>query len=289
MVTAFCPGHITCFFRPAGEPGEPTLSRGSLGAGIRTSLGATVTVTERSDSILRIVMDGQETPASVTESVFKQLAPGRGFDVIIENGLPCGEGFGMSAAGAIAASLCLADILGLSEQRAYEVAHIAEIEGGGGLGDVSAIYCLAHQPVRVRQGLPPAGEVKGFPIEFPKLTLAVLGPKMHTGNVLGTPEKYNAIVAAGGEAVSDYLEGPTEDRLYSLSNSFSRKAGVECRTVSEALDVLHGDGYRAAMCMLGNSIFCDADPGTVRRLLGQSVQVFECSSTDEPAGLIRTV
>lgn len=287
MVSAFCPGHITCFFRPAGTSSESVLSRGSMGVGIRTSLGTYVEITERSDGKLIVELDGKIEPAAVTESVFRQLVPGRGFDVKVVNELPCGEGFGMSASGAIASALCLCELLGLPEQRAYEVAHIAEIEGGGGLGDVSAIYCLAHQPVRVKQGLPPNGTVIGTEVVFDNLTLVVLGPKMHTGKLLGDPKTHEAIVSAGDHAVSEYLEMPSEELLYSLSNRFSKVAGVECPTVSQALSELHSNGYRAAMCMLGNSVFTNASAEDVKKVLGEQVQVFTCSSTDAPAHIIR--
>ncbi len=285
MATAFCPGHITCFFTPAGDPSEDLLRRGSLGAGIRTSLGASVDVSERSG--IRTVMDGCECELPVTSRVLELLAPGRGFDISIENGLPCGEGFGMSAAGAVAVALAVADICGIGRQAAFEAAHKAEILGGGGLGDVSALYCLGHQPVRVREGIPPYGEVVATDVRFDRLTLAVLGPKMHTGNVLGDPARFAAISAAGRRAVSGYLKKPGVERMYSISNRFSAEAGVECGAVSAALERLHADGHRAAMCMLGNSIFTDASPEEAESILGQGASLFSCASTDREAGVTR--
>ena len=96
MVKAFCPGHITCFFQPS-DPGQADLlRRGSSGAGIRLSLGSEVVLEERSDDRVRVAIDGVETSAPVTEYVMSQMLPGRGYDVIVSNGLPCGEGFGMS-------------------------------------------------------------------------------------------------------------------------------------------------------------------------------------------------
>ncbi len=285
MASAFCPGHITCFFTPAGDPSADILRRGSLGAGIRTSLGASADVVERSGT--RTVMDGRECELSVTSRVLGILAPGRGFDITIENGLPCGEGFGMSAAGAVAVALAVADICGIGRQAAFEAAHTAEIQGGGGLGDVSALYCLGHQPVRVREGIPPYGEVVSTGVRFDRLTLAVLGPKMHTGNVLRDPKRFAAISDAGRRAVGEYLSGPDAGSLYSLSNRFSAEAGVECAAVSAALEKLHAEGHRAAMCMLGNSIFTDASPGEAESLLGEGARVYSCASTDREAEVTR--
>ncbi|MCQ2079180.1 MAG: pantothenate kinase [archaeon] len=285
MAKAFSPGHITCFFGPAGSSGDP-LSRGSIGAGIRTALGATVEVVERSGTSHRIMMDGVEVPASVTEALLSRMAPGRVFDVTIENQLPCSEGFGMSAAGATAAALCLADILGMSRQEAFEHAHLAEIIGGGGLGDVSAISCPRHQPVRVRPGIPPYGEVVGTDVCFDALSLVVLGPKMHTGHVLGDSVMFSRITLSGREVVEEYIGAPSEDALFSLSNRFSSECGLESCDVSDAMEKLGRHGFRAAMCMLGNSIFTEAPPDLVKDVLGVE-KVYATSSTDECARLIR--
>ena len=243
-------------------------------------------VEEISGAVSRIVMDGEAVSAPVTESVLRQMAPGRGFEVRIDNDLPCGEGFGMSAAGAIAVALCLSELTDSTRQCAFEAAHTAEIEGGGGLGDVSALYCLAHQPVRVREGLPPSGMVIGTGVEFPSLTLAVLGPKMHTGSVLSNPVRRAAIAASGASAVDEYLRSPSVDSLYALSNAFSKEAGVECPAVTEALVRIRRAGGRAAMCMLGNSIFTDLPPEEAQDLL-EDARIFVCASTDRPAEIIR--
>ena len=285
MFQAFCPGHITCFFRPSRAGGD-ILSRGSAGAGIRISLGSEVTLEERTDGRIRVTVDGTEGPAPVTEYVLSQMLPGRGFDVTVSNGVPCGEGFGMSASGAIAAAMCAADILAEGMPKVYRTAHAADITGGGGLGDVSAISCLAHQPVRVSPGLPPRGRVIGTGIVFGELTLAVLGPKMHTGKVLGDRETFDSIASAGEKAMAEFLGDPSEDALFRISNAFSAEAGVESPEVSAAVSELRRKGIRSAMCMLGNSIFADAPADAVEDVLGDA-EVYSCRSTDEPPRIIR--
>lgn len=287
MSSAFSPGHITCFFAPAGDTSGDMLRRGSLGAGIRISLGAEVEVTERAGKGIHATMDMAEASLPVTESVISRLAPERGFDITIKNGLPCGQGFGMSAAGAIAVAMAVAGITGADRQTALEAAHMAEIEGGGGLGDVSAICCLAHQPVRVKEGIPPYGEVVGTPVSFRRLTLAVLGPKMNTGITLSDPAVFKAISEAGRKAVSDYMQAPSTGSLFSVSNRFSREAGVESGEVTQAIAELRAHGLRAGMCMLGNSIFTEATPEEFIEIIGEGSPVFECASTDSAPGIIR--
>lgn len=287
MVQTFCPGHITCFFSPAGDTVGDILAKGSVGVGIRTSLGTYVELTERTDGRVQIMLDGESSDAPVTSRVLSEMAPGRGFDVVIEGQLPSGEGFGMSAAGAIATALCLSEMLGLPEKTAFEVAHRSDILGGGGLGDVAALTCLAHQPVRVKEGIPPLGLVVGTDVRFKDLTLAVLGPKVNTGKVLGDPEVREAISSAGAVAVAEYMENPSLEHLFGISNRFSAEIGLESPAVAEAIVRLGKEGYGAGMCMLGNSIFTDAPSDIVADCLDLSDGIFSCSSTDECPRLTR--
>lgn len=286
MVAAFCPGHITCFFQPSEPKGADLLARGSRGAGIRISAGSEVVMEERPDDRVTVTIDGAENAAPVTRHVLSQMLPGRGFDIIVSNDVPTGEGFGMSASGAIAAAMCAASVLGGDIEDVYENAHRAEILGGGGLGDVSAISSLAHLPVRVSAGLPPKGRVIDAGFSFDRLTLAVLGPKMNTGRILGDPRNYNAIVSAGAAAMERFLKYSDRESLFAISNIFSSLTGVESPEVSEAIKDLGARGIRAGMCMLGNSIFADAPADEVASVLGDAA-VFECRSTDEPPRLTR--
>ena len=144
MPSAYCPGHITCIFRPcAGSEETDLLKIGSVGVGIRISLGAEATLEERSDGKTIITVDGEEGDFPVSRAAMARMLPGRGFELTVRNGAPTGQGFGMSAAGAVAAALCAAELKGETMQAAYVSAHIAELIGGGGLGDVSAITCPA--------------------------------------------------------------------------------------------------------------------------------------------------
>ena len=102
MITAFCPGHITCFFHPIRS--YDPMSAGSRGVGIKLSKGAKVTLDERSDDRIITTMDGREMDCRITKLAVKDIDPSRGYDVTIENDLPVGQGFGMSAAGSIAAA-----------------------------------------------------------------------------------------------------------------------------------------------------------------------------------------
>jgi len=287
MPSAFCPGHVTCFFQPSDGTGHEMSARGSRGVGIRISSGAAAEVSERADGEVHVSLDGIPSQAPVSRFVISSMMGGRGADIAIENAVPCGNGFGMSAAGAIALALCISDITGADISEVYKTAHAADIVGGGGLGDVCALRCLAHVPVRIEPGLPPFGNTIGLDVRFERLTLAVLGPKMNTGAVLADENRRDTISNAGKMAMEEFFKDESRDAIFSLSNSFSAASGVESREVSEALAHLHDASIKAGMCMLGNSIFADAGEDEVLSVIGECQWSGEVSSTAGPAKIIR--
>ena len=279
MIKAFCPGHITCFFHPVRT--DDVLTTGSRGAGIRLSKGAYVTLEERSDDRVEVTMDGILSEAKITRKVLELIRPGEGFDVTIENELPVSQGFGMSAAGAIAVALAA---MGRYSEECYRYAHVAEVIQGGGLGDVTALMCNGHQPVRVRPGLPPNGLIKDTGIRFDNLTLAVFGGKLETGSVINDSVICSLMEGVGKRCVDEHLIDPTPEGLFRRSREFSRTIGIESIVVGTALDILEPYGH-GAMCMLGNSIFTDVPQDVVSDLFGD-VPTYTCSSTDALPHLI---
>ena len=282
MTEAFCPGHITCFFHPV-RTGDVTTT-GSRGAGLRLSLGAHVCVEERSDRRIEVTIDGHSSEAKVTRHVIDSICPGRGFDVTVRNDLPVGQGFGMSAAGAIAAAMCLCRISGKDDDEAYAFAHAAEVIEGGGLGDVAAIECDGHQPVRIVPGVRPYGNVIDTGIRIANLTLAVTGKKLHSGTIINDPDMQRRMNEIGSRLVDDYVRDPSIERLFSYSREFSVSMGLESDDVKCALEKLERN--RAGMCMLGHSIFTDLPEDVIKDALGD-VPIFSASTSDKRAFIQR--
>ena len=278
MTSAYCQGHVTCFFHPV-RTSDP-VTTGSRGAGLRLSLGTRVTMDERTDGHVSIVMDGRDSDASVTRRVISLICPDRGLDITIENDLPVGQGFGMSASGAIAAAMCACSIADVDIRQAYRFAHMAEVMEGGGLGDVAAIASRTHQPVRVKPGLPPYGEVRGTGLRIRRLTLAVVGDKLSTAPVINDPDMQKRLCEVGSGMVDDYIRKPSIGRLFSLSREFSSSMGLESEGVRNALDRITRTAP-AGMCMLGHSIFTTLPEDEVREILGD-VPVFSASTSNEP-------
>ncbi len=278
MVTAFCPGHVSCIFQPISS--YDVMCSGSRGVGIRLNLGSRATVEPRDDSTVNIWLDGLQSIAHVTRKAAEDLAPGMGLDIRIENDLPVSQGFGMSASGAIAASLCIAEMTGQSRTRAFAAAHAAEVMCGGGLGDVSAIVAGRDVPIRTVAGFPPHGTVVSADFSFPRLTLVVLGPKMETDSVIGNTRKVDVIHEASASTLEGFLEDPTYDNLFAMSNRFSSESGLESPAIRRVISGLNSKGFNAGMCMLGNSVFTDAPEEAVWALLGRGhARTFACSSS----------
>jgi pantoate kinase len=247
MTVAFSQGHVTCIFRPVRTDDPRTT--GSRGIGMRLERGAWAAVEERRDGKTVIAINGKEGGADVTGRIVPILAPGRGFDISVTTELPVSQGFGMSAAGTIAAGLCICEILGTDPERAYDAAHIAEVQGGGGLGDVAGIMCDGPIAVRTVEGIPSHNKMFGTG-EEKSIVLAVVGGTMATKDVLRNSMTMERIIAAGDELVRPPF--PCCDRdLVCLSRDFSSLTGLETPEVSAALAAVP----MAGMCMLGNSIF----------------------------------
>lgn len=278
MTSAFCPGHVSCVFQPMTS--FDAMSAGSRGIGIRLDKGARADVEPRDDGVVNIYIDGVQSVAHITRMVAERLAPGQGFDIRISNELPVSQGFGMSAAGALASGLCIADLAGRTRTDAFMAAHGAEVMGGGGLGDVAAIVAGGDVPVRTVPGIPPFGRVENADFRIDRLTLAVIGGEMRTESVLGNPEAVKRIRDAAVHAMDSFMANPTYGNLFAVSNEFSAGSGLETPAIRRGMEKLKSRGRNAGMCMLGNSIFTDATEEEVWAVFGRGhVHTYRCSSS----------
>lgn len=200
-VSAFAPGHISGLFAVHDEP-EDVLAKGSRGAGWSVDQGATATVTH-AKSATRIRIDGIESVANVTRLALHKLSP-KPLDVDIRLDLPVGQGFGMSAAGSLAACLAAANLLELEPERALEAAHAAEVESGTGLGDAVAAWHGSGE-LRIRPGVPPHGHVvRVEPPRDVRFLFAIVGQPIPTPTIIRDPA-WKARTRALGDAAVDRI------------------------------------------------------------------------------------
>ncbi len=272
---AFCPGHVTGFFQIC-ETRNP-LSTGSRGAGLCLTLGAvsSVSVEAAQRQSVLTYLNGKMTRAEVTRAAVGRMIDNERLKVEVETvlQLPQSQGFGMSAAGSLSASIALADLLGRSRHEAFEAAHVAEVQCRSGLGDVSAIL-RGGITIRKKAGLPPIGEVlriKGTP----EVTLAVIGKKLMTRRVLADPAKRRAINRGGSRKVDELLKDPTLDKLMELSASFSLESGLASKRIIDAMNAGSKLGM-ASMAMLGNSVFAIGETASQAEMLKVHGEVWTC-------------
>lgn len=210
---------------------------------------------ERADRLeIDVNIDREPREAEVTRAALGHLLGDEQLHVNVttELDLPESQGFGMSAAGALSACVAASHTLGIARQKAFEAAHVAEIECGTGLGDVSAIH-RAGITIRESPGLPPTGRVHRIE-GAPEVVLAVVGPPIRTSDMLRDIELTRRINRCGAERVPQLLGEPTVDDLMRLSSSFALETGLASERVISAMDAASVAGA-ASMIMLGNSVF----------------------------------
>jgi len=278
---AFAPGHITGFFEIRDGPRDP-LRKGSRGAGVNLSLGVltSVDVREAACQDISILVNGKESDAATTLRAARRLLGRRRLRVEIRSGagLPVGQGFGMSAAGALSASLAIGSVLGMGHLEAGRAAHVAEIEQRTGLGDVAAQLGGGWE-MRLRPGYPPYGVVDRFLFAPRRIALCVCGDAVPTKSVLGDPEKRAAICREGRRAMKRIRAAPTIGEFFSLSLGFARSTGLAgASALSLAEDIAASGHGLASVSMIGNSVFATGRMDMIARIMKGRGRAFFCGT-----------
>lgn len=301
---AFAPGHITGFFQ-IHDKDEEVAKRGSRGAGVCLDLGAvTLVEVEPSDTQrIEIFIDKEPTDAPVTRAAVDYLLQAAMRDAKVDVNpwaprgerakvhvrvhtqlqLPVSQGFGMSAAGALSASLALARALRLGRSDAAFAAHAADIQEKGGLGDVAAQLHGGFE-IRKQPGLPPWGSIQSF-LGYGDVVLCVIGGGVPTKGVLGDRARRKAINEYGGRCVDALLQEPTQEHFMALSREFAEETGLMTPEVKEACDSIGRAGL-GTMSMLGNSVFAIGKGDRLEELLADHGEVFRCNVSDQAAHLL---
>ena len=269
-VTAFCPGHISGYFRRID--GMSLSTTGSIGAGIVINEGVTVTVSTSRIPSVRIerkdasgVRHGLALESALLLSAMDRI--GVSASVVTESRLPIGAGFGLSAA-ALLASLTALNRLhecGMSAHDIARIAHETEVTHRTGLGDVAACQ---HGGRVVRTGAGIDGHIeRRFDLIEPLYAIS-FGP-IHTPTVLGSPAQMEKVTAAfpqdSPQTVADFFR---------LCREFADRSGLVTPAVKQVLSVCDRAGIPASMTMLGNGIFAyGSRAGTVLRTFGETYEL----------------
>ena len=270
-VTAFCPGHISGYFRRV--TGATLSGTGSLGAGIVISEGVTATVSRSERTSIRVNhVDGRgkmselDNRSPLVQSVMDRL--GVMASVVTDCHLPVGSGFGLSAAALLATLTALNQLhgLGLSEHDIALYAHEAEVLHRTGLGDVAACQG-GGWVVRTGPGID-AKINRRYDLDEPVFAIS-FGP-IHTPSVLGSPCQMERVSSAFPRTTPKNVED-----LFRLSRQFDEKSGLVTPEVQKVLQICSAHNIPASMTMLGNGVF--AYGRDARQVLSQFGVVYECA------------
>ncbi|MHB8053062.1 MAG: pantoate kinase [Methanoregula sp.] len=250
-VTAFCPGHISGYFRRV--MGESVATTGSIGAGIVISEGVMATVTPTdftSVSVNRKDKSGKLVQYSRTSPPLEYILEKIGVTVSVttECCLPIGAGFGLSAAALLATLTAVnrSNNLGLTPRDIAALAHEAEVVHRTGLGDVAACQG-GGWVVRSGPGID-AAITRSF--DLPESLYAVSFGPISTPTVLGSREQMARVAAA-------FPQGPPEDAedFFRISRQFAENSGLLTKEAGAVIRQCADNNVPASMTMLGNGVF----------------------------------
>lgn len=251
--SVFVPGHITGFFTI--EDHDISLKRGSCGAGFLLSKGVKTTISE-SDKLAVEVNQGDST---VIDEVLKILEIDSDFKITQDIQLPIGAGFGTSAASALSLALVINEYLnlGYSKELCGQIAHMAEVNLGAGLGDVIG-QNGEGLVLRVEPGAPGIGEIKSFKHDVYVAWKTFGG--IETSSIIQDPHHKQVISDVGLKYLEYFEEKPSLRNFLDFSYKFSRETKLMSDEVKELVDYFNSSPniLGSSMAMLGNTVFAFA-------------------------------
>jgi len=251
--SVFVPGHITGFFTI--EDHDISLKRGSCGAGFLLSKGVKTTISE-SDKLTVEVNQGDST---VIDEVLKILEIDSDFKITQDIQLPIGAGFGTSAASALSLALAINEYLnlGYSKELCGQIAHMAEVNLGAGLGDVIG-QNGEGLVLRVEPGAPGIGEIKSFKYDVYVAWKTFGG--IETSSIIRDPHHKQVISDVGLKYLEYFEEKPSLRNFLDFSYKFSSETKLMSDEVKELVDYFNSrpNILGSSMAMLGNTVFAFA-------------------------------
>ena len=250
-MSVFVPGHITGFFNI--ENHDSKLKNGSCGAGFLLSKGVRTTILE-SDSFDYDVNQGNDT---VINEVLNILNLDEiNFKIIQDITLPIGAGFGTSAASALSITLALNEFLDLnySLELCGQIAHMAEVNLGAGLGDVIA-QTGKGLVLRTKPGAPGIGEIESFE-EDVYVAWKTFGA-IETSEIIQDPKHKKVISEVGLKYLEMFEEEPNLDNFLTFSAKFSQETKLMTSEVKNQIEYFNSmdNILGSSMAMLGNTVF----------------------------------
>jgi pantoate kinase len=251
--SVFVPGHVTGFFTI--ENHEISLRNGSCGAGFLLSKGVKTTVSPSH----RLEINVNQGDTTVIDEVLSILDIDANFKISQDIQLPVGAGFGTSAASAFSLALAINEFLdlGYSRQLCGQIAHMAEVNLGAGLGDVIA-QTGRGMVLRTSPGAPGIGEIESF-CEDVFIAYKTFGG-IETSEVITDSAHKERISSSGMKYLELFKKEPTLENFLSFSNRFANDISLMSGEVKNLVDYFNScdDILGSSMAMLGNTAFAFA-------------------------------
>ena len=251
--SAFAPAHITGFFQ-IHDHSEP-LKKGSTGCGVVLDKGVHTTVTIGNHiNETEISLNGKNVAGETSKAVVGSMTE-HPVNVKSRSDIPIGCGFGASGAGALGTAYALNHALSLNytANQLNDIAHVAEVSNGSGLGDVTG-QVRGGIPVRKTPGAPSIASVDSIPSKENNVYCVVLG-ELPTRSVLSNPEMIKDINSAGKEAMKKLMEKPSVENFMICSRDFTIQSGLASEKVMDAIEAAQSIDVTSSQAMLGNSVF----------------------------------
>jgi len=254
---AFCPAHITGFFKV--EKNSESQAMGSLGAGFSIMEGVTTLVQARPavkpGYDIRVTGYGTDD-TRLSEHViseFFKLANGSFYvSVLHDIAVPVGYGLGSSSAAALSLSIALNDALGLELDSiaAARIAHEAEICCRTGLGDVIAAYHGGFE-IRTRAGPPGTGSLEKISLD--SSVIMICWSPISTRQFIA--KRLDSINGLGERMVGRLLKSRDIGDFQDMSLEFSRHVSIMTPRMEAAAYDLERAGIRCGVALFGETVF----------------------------------
>ena len=262
--TAFCPAHITGFFKAHLDDNQDNLENlGSMGAGFSIKQGVTTRVKintkDNQESNFRITTKGyQSDKTDVSEYVLNKFLKlgefsNKFFNIEHEISIPVGYGLGSSSAVALSLSFALDQALKtkLDKNTIGQIAHNAEVNCKTGLGDVLASFHGGFE-IRVKPGAPGIGNVEKIVTDKISIIMICFSP-ISTNKFL--KERLSQINGLGGKMVNRLLESKNYEHFQDMSLEFAKYVDVMTPRMQKLVDELFDNNIKCGIALFGETVF----------------------------------
>jgi len=262
--TAFCPAHITGFFKAHLDDNQSSLENlGSTGAGFSIKQGVTTRVKinsrDNQESNFKITIKGyQPDKIDVSEFVINEFLKlgkfsNKFFDIEHNISIPVGYGLGSSGAVALSLSFALDQALKTKLDKTIigQIAHNAEVNCKTGLGDVLASFHGGFE-IRVKPGAPGIGSVEKILTEKISIIMICFSP-ISTNKFI--KEHLSKINGLGGKMVNRLLESKNYEHFQDMSLEFAKFVDVITPRMQKLVNELSKNNIKCGIAFFGETIF----------------------------------